>query len=29
MEISETTAKFKIKPSELSDSTKLVILERQ
>jgi L-ascorbate metabolism protein UlaG (beta-lactamase superfamily) len=29
MEISESTAKFKIKPSELSDSTKLVILERQ
>lgn len=29
MEISETTAKFKIKPAELSDTTKLVILERQ
>ena len=29
MEISETVAKYKIKPSELSDSTKLIVLERQ
>ncbi|MBX4201722.1 MBL fold metallo-hydrolase [Candidatus Saccharibacteria bacterium] len=29
MEASETTAKYKIKPAELSDSTHLVILERQ
>ncbi len=29
MEASETVAKFKIKPAELSDSTKLVVLERQ
>jgi L-ascorbate metabolism protein UlaG (beta-lactamase superfamily) len=29
MEVSETLAKFKIKPAELSDSTKLVVLERQ
>lgn len=29
MEISETVAKYKIKPSELSDTTRLVILERQ
>lgn len=29
MEISETVAKLKLKPSELSDSTKLVVLERQ
>jgi len=28
MEVSETLAKFKIKPAELSDSTKLVVLER-
>lgn len=29
METAETAAKYKIKPSELSDTTKLVILERQ
>jgi L-ascorbate metabolism protein UlaG (beta-lactamase superfamily) len=29
MEISETVAKFKIKPSELSDTARLVVLERQ
>lgn len=29
MEPSETVAKYKIKPSELSDTTRLVILERQ
>jgi len=29
MEVSETVSKFKIKPAELSDSTKLVVLERQ
>lgn len=29
MEISETVAKYKIKPAELSDSSKLVVLERQ
>jgi L-ascorbate metabolism protein UlaG (beta-lactamase superfamily) len=29
MEASETVSKYKIKPSELSDSTKLVVLERQ
>jgi L-ascorbate metabolism protein UlaG (beta-lactamase superfamily) len=29
MEVSETLAKYKIKPTELSDSTKLVVLERQ
>jgi L-ascorbate metabolism protein UlaG (beta-lactamase superfamily) len=29
MEASETVGKYKIKPSELSDSTKLVVLERQ
>jgi len=29
METGETVAKYKIKPSELSDTTKLVVLERQ
>lgn len=29
MEASEAVSKYKIKPSELSDSTKLVVLERQ
>jgi L-ascorbate metabolism protein UlaG (beta-lactamase superfamily) len=29
MEISETVAKFKIKPAELSDTTRLIVLERQ
>jgi hypothetical protein len=29
MEVSETIGKYKIKPAELSDTTKLVILERQ
>jgi L-ascorbate metabolism protein UlaG (beta-lactamase superfamily) len=29
MEVSETLAKYKIKLAELSDSTKLVVLERQ
>lgn len=29
MEVSERLPKFKIKPAELSDSTKLVVLERQ
>lgn len=29
MEVSETLAKYKIKPAELSDSTKLVVLDRQ
>ncbi len=29
MEVSETLGKYKIKPSELSDSTKLIVLERQ
>ena len=29
MEVSETTAKYKIKPAELSDTTRLVVLERQ
>lgn len=29
MEVSETLAKYKIKPAELSDSTKLIVLERQ
>jgi hypothetical protein len=29
MEVSETIGKYKIKPGELSDTTKLVILERQ
>ena len=29
MEISEKSAKFKIKPSELSDTSRLVVLERQ
>jgi hypothetical protein len=29
METAETVAKFKIKPGELSDTTKLVVLERQ
>lgn len=29
MEVAETLAKYKIKPSELSDTTKLVVLERQ
>ena len=29
MEASETLGKYKIKPSELSDSTKLIVLERQ
>jgi hypothetical protein len=29
MEITETAAKYKIKPADLSDTTKLVVLERQ
>jgi L-ascorbate metabolism protein UlaG (beta-lactamase superfamily) len=29
MEVSETVAKFKIKPTELSDTAKLIVLERQ
>ncbi len=29
MEISETLAKFKIKPAELSDTTRLIVLEHQ
>lgn len=29
MEISETVSKYKIKPAELSDTTRLVVLERQ
>lgn len=29
MEISETVAKFKIKPAELSDTTRLIVLEKQ
>ena len=29
MEISETLSKYKIKPADLSDTTKLVVLERQ
>lgn len=29
MEVSETTAKFKIKPADLSEGTKLIVLERQ
>lgn len=29
MEVAETAGKYKIKPSELSDTTKLVVLERQ
>ena len=29
MEISETVAKYRIKPAELSDTSKLVVLERQ
>lgn len=29
MEVAEKTAKFKIKPAELSDTTKLIVLERQ
>lgn len=29
MEVTETVAKYRIKPSELSDTTKLVVLERQ
>jgi L-ascorbate metabolism protein UlaG (beta-lactamase superfamily) len=29
MEVSETAAKFKIKPGELSDTTKLIVLQRQ
>lgn len=29
MEVSETLTKYKIKPSELSDTTKLIVLERQ
>lgn len=29
MEVSEKTSKFKLKPAELSDSAKLVVLERQ
>lgn len=29
MEVSETVGKFKIKPAEISDSTKLVVLEKQ
>lgn len=29
MEISEKAAKFKIKPAELSDTTKLIVIERQ
>lgn len=29
MEISETVSKYKIKPADLSDTTKLVVLERQ
>jgi len=29
MEISETLDKYKIKPAELSDSTKLIVLDRQ
>jgi L-ascorbate metabolism protein UlaG (beta-lactamase superfamily) len=29
MEVAETTAKYKIKPSELSDTTRLIVLERQ
>jgi L-ascorbate metabolism protein UlaG (beta-lactamase superfamily) len=29
MEVHETTAKYKIKPAELSDTSRLVILERQ
>jgi len=29
MEVSETTAKYKIKPSELSDTSRLIVLERQ
>src|SRR5579862_4648710 len=29
MEISETVAKYKIKPAELSDTSRLVVLERQ
>ncbi|HET6864013.1 MAG TPA: MBL fold metallo-hydrolase [Candidatus Saccharimonadales bacterium] len=29
MEISEKSAKFKIKPSELSDTSRLIVLERQ
>ena len=29
MEIAETVAKYKIKPAELSDTAKLIVLERQ
>jgi L-ascorbate metabolism protein UlaG (beta-lactamase superfamily) len=29
MEVHETTAKYKVKPSELSDTSRLVVLERQ
>jgi L-ascorbate metabolism protein UlaG (beta-lactamase superfamily) len=29
MEVAETVGKYKIKPSELSDSTRLIVLERQ
>jgi len=29
MEVSETVAKYKIKPAELSDATRLIVLERQ
>ncbi len=29
MEISETVAKYKVKPGELSDTTRLIVLERQ
>ena len=29
METSETTAKYKIKPADLSDTTRLIVLERQ
>lgn len=29
MEVSETTSKYKIKPAELSDTSRLVVLERQ
>ena len=29
MEITETSAKYKIKPSELSDTSRLIVLERQ
>jgi L-ascorbate metabolism protein UlaG (beta-lactamase superfamily) len=29
MEVAETVAKFKIKPAELSDTAKLIVLERQ